>query len=1454
MSRLLEIYMAESSVFCRGREAYLTVMNHAFSPRTARHTKYEREIVIRNRGKKIQSNKEIPNFTTMDWIEQYYEEVWWPLFSDPSKRDEELQKKFLSYRVDKDKMGGYRIQLTKDIRLYMKVLLAHHKNLIEYESTWWEKYRDTSRDNLVAFIEEVDDGSPTSTNNSSKQQSGHRQHEKNTRCSKKKAAKQQRRRLTIKELSEACPTETVKLRMKEKFDTRRGRSSNIKVTGEPINVTSGEGNCHVHVIGIDGKDVFDEATIEKVRKWISESLFASDNDLFKDGGGTKTKGRYFRIEAKKRCLFTLGKGRTIIESSSELSETGIILMEIAREILSVENDLVKEYIQSNNLSDTVELKPFDPNLMQIVVSYKGNYKKHSDEGPEVSIPFRGGVTHNALAEAVPYKHEQRVLTMVFTFPMDDDDDVGNDGNRGSTDGHCNLCHYRNGSKGGAAVNTFVTKETSIHYQGFGVQSYLQHDVKLLDSSSDSNCKRVIISFRTTALEEHLQPHVHDAIKESKGRRAHGDFDYDKEVLKADNIYKFMNVLKARPVQQRRLDDDSSSITSTGRSNKRKKKKARNKDKDIEFKLGHFKQNYKVHRSTDKIERPASTISVNKPPYQCLRGPTAVRILLEKSMFLCRHKEEENDVSWLDRQHELGSTAKACDIRDQYSISFNDRYACVYNEHKLVPDCVVPEQPYKNKFRPCAAAGRGRRQTDYAFPQIIDNVIKGGKDWLYSQDPGDIELWIGPKGGSGIEAGRHSQPATTNPHKADTYHTAQFQNETTSQELDFNVRTEAVIHLFAPKKWNDASEEDLMKDTCSDRDGEVVYLGLWYFCRMVMDRHEDLVIEGNPNTTWAREMSTLYYIRPLYNSKTCRPPDHLHDPTHRLQPFVVTEPDDSICKWIPNGTHKSDIVNITATDVITEWLNQEVAKEDRDWDDSVENDPLPDGNKKKLSLEQYVLQTARISISSFARTADKHVVTDDDGNKQLQYLCGPEWKNLGWVLGTSSIPHPIRTYNLQPFTFIQAMLPYNEDKECYERMPLPVQNPKKKLADLLFKASVLRLAGVVGVYVHFAEYMKKHHPDNLPRRNHHHHTSQKIYIPGIDDLVFFRQFLESTFGLDNKMCHLNHTLYRQSLFGDCTHTIKQFLTFLESYAEILPEQVQSKKHRTREEWVDLIHWNFFESYATNNKFLASLVIADVEEIVDGEPFGKPNDVYFGSGGRRGLTLLDDNKQHACRGNINKAKALVKYLENDAPDFILTSMGLFREKRGRGRGRGHGRTTTGVYIKLNRRRIQITDVDNIACKISIYQGKTTGARLISNKPFLNNVYDFPVLPQWLHGYEMELIQPICNEAIQMLNKKEQRQTQSFFSSEIHPQFRFHDEKNKWPKYCKIMVLERRRTSYTSKKGGNKKPPAADNKNKETSTNPVPRKNKRNRQQQEQEQEEQQFDNMGRRRKRPRRCKKS
>lgn len=65
MSHLLKIHMAESSVlFCRGREAYLTVMNHAIS--IAGHTKYEREILIQNRGKKIQSNKEIPNllFTT----------------------------------------------------------------------------------------------------------------------------------------------------------------------------------------------------------------------------------------------------------------------------------------------------------------------------------------------------------------------------------------------------------------------------------------------------------------------------------------------------------------------------------------------------------------------------------------------------------------------------------------------------------------------------------------------------------------------------------------------------------------------------------------------------------------------------------------------------------------------------------------------------------------------------------------------------------------------------------------------------------------------------------------------------------------------------------------------------------------------------------------------------------------------------------------------------------------------------------------------------------------------------------------------------------------------------------------------------------------------------------------------------------------------------------------------
>ncbi len=106
-------------------------------------------------------------------------------------------------------------------------------------------------------------------------------------------------------------------------------------------------------------------------------------------------------------------------------------------------------------------------------------------------------------------------------------------------------------------------------------------------------------------------------------------------------------------------------------------------------------------------------------------------------------------------------------------------------------------------------------------------------------------------------------------------------------------------------------------------------------------------------------------------------------------------------------------------------------------------------------------------------------------------------------------------------------------------------------------------------------------------------------------------------------------------------------------------------------------------------------------------------------------------------------------------------------------GLERVNDTVRIKINRRPLEISDVDNVACKISISQGRTTGARLIIKNPALNNVYDFPILDQWKRYFNnMGALEGIALKGVAVLRA---------IGREIHQQFKFQDEDERWPTYC-------------------------------------------------------------------------
>jgi hypothetical protein len=154
-------------------------------------------------------------------------------------------------------------------------------------------------------------------------------------------------------------------------------------------------------------------------------------------------------------------------------------------------------------------------------------------------------------------------------------------------------------------------------------------------------------------------------------------------------------------------------------------------------------------------------------------------------------------------------------------------------------------------------------------------------------------------------------------------------------------------------------------------------------------------------------------------------------------------------------------------------------------------------------------------------------------------------------------------------------------------------------------------------------------------------------------------------------------------------------------------------------------------------------------------------------KKGNRKKERIRQTAKKENVTKEKTLLDYLNATNDPHLLTCLGLVRLD---------GR----VCVALNGRPIRITDCDNIGCKISVAQGKTTGSRLSIEEPAVNNPYDFPLYPKWkeLEGGRMKIYK-FAEAALTayMLSRK------GTFAL-INPNFMFHQEEFRWPQMCTEM----------------------------------------------------------------------
>jgi hypothetical protein len=376
--------------------------------------------------------------------------------------------------------------------------LAHFRSLEDknsFKSDWWERYRTVSRDDLRNWSNL--EGEPFVSLEAYKELSKIKKNKK-------------RRRPTELELSEAL--KGLEERLWEKF----GSNTQIQFKQVKIGDDTGDtGDCIYVNIYCLGSDAFAmQVRSELIREYINSVLFAHETEV----GVTDTKDRFSRIECVDLpAVFSLAGGLRVLEAV-KITETGKQILEWVQTILDVEDEMVQEFLKERGLTEEVEYIKFKPNLLQITVSLGKGYKTHSDRGAEQCA-------QNVLDSGVilPTWFEQRVVTLAYTFPMEEKENEKEDVK--NTDGHCHLKHFCNNT--GNLVSQVVTKEQSVHIQGFGAQKYLKHGVTVLKgNTSEPQRKRVVISCRyvlplTTS--ENIK-HVYGTINNDRESKGHGSFD------------------------------------------------------------------------------------------------------------------------------------------------------------------------------------------------------------------------------------------------------------------------------------------------------------------------------------------------------------------------------------------------------------------------------------------------------------------------------------------------------------------------------------------------------------------------------------------------------------------------------------------------------------------------------------------------------------------------------------------------------------------------------------------------------------------------------------------------------------------------------------------------------------------------------------------------------------------
>ena len=305
------------------------------------------------------------------------------------------------------------------------------------------------------------------------------------------------------------------------------------------------------------------------------------------------------------------------------------------------------------------------------------------------------------------------------------------------------------------------------------------------------------------------------------------------------------------------------------------------------------------------------------------------------------------------------------------------------------------------------------------------------------------------------------------------------------------------------------------------------------------------------------------------------------------------------------------------------------------------------------------------------------------------------KRLGGILRYLATPHPIRSYDAPIMALIISTGSHTsrEQRRGYEWMKKNAKAGK----DMLFASMFATFVGRTAALQQWCQ-LKKSHDDKLDLKR----KKECIFYPRRSELEEILHFMFISKERDkNPMTKWKSEQFAASLPEFCNDlnafkvNMKRIVDNIdELYAKMISILKENEGDGSKREKMRKSIKNSFR--CTNDKkaqseFISNQVLLNFEELVDILPGIQMQDCHLGFGSKTTCAWIEGT--HSC-----KAVLLKRILQEvkKLPEDHLKMLGLFRDER------------NVVRVMLNKRIVDVRDVEHMLCKLWIVMARVLGKR--------------------------------------------------------------------------------------------------------------------------------------------------